>query len=133
MERVLSPTTVCYWIGQRANDLGELGNRPGPSVCDDDRQGVGFWGPLVNEVGVETVNYRLVVIKLVQTAFLRAPVKLVTSVGDEFGQVSKVSPIIPVDAIELVWPPRSLQSRPEVFKHCVGDVNGERPDRTGVW
>jgi hypothetical protein len=75
---------VCRRIGQRTDDLQLLDDRPGPSVIDDERQGVLMLRSNVNEVNVEPVDLGHEVRQGLQSLLDVAPVVVRRPIAREF-------------------------------------------------
>ena len=58
MEGVGRSATVAGGVGQRADGVEELHDRPGPAVAEDHRQGVVVRGTNVQEVDAQPVDLR---------------------------------------------------------------------------
>ena len=71
---VVRSAAVCGWIGQGLDDLQLLDDRAGPSVRDDQGQGILVLGADMNEMDVEPVDLRDEVRQRVQLRLAFAPV-----------------------------------------------------------
>ena len=116
-------------VGERADDVQELHDRAGPTVGQDQGQGVGFRGADVREVDVGPVDGGGELRELVEPGLLLAPVVAVGPVGGQLLEVTEGDAAGPPDAGQLVGPAGAVQPVAQVVQVGLGDVDPERPDR----
>ena len=124
MKGVLRASAMRGRVGQRLDDLLELDDRSGPAVRDDQREGVGVRGPLVNEVDVEPFDLRGELVEPIQRGFACPPVIPLGPVGGEFAGVAQRHALAPV--VDAFWfgPACCGQPSTQVGQDVVGDGYG---------
>ena len=71
------------WVGQRLNDLQLLDHRTGPTVRDDERQGIRVTRSYANEVNVDPVDLSHEHWQRVESCLHLAPVVIAPPVADD--------------------------------------------------
>ena len=74
MERIRSRTAISSRISQRFNNLQHLDEGAGPSVRENDGQGILMLGTNVNEVNIQPIDLSQEVRQGIQLRFELAPV-----------------------------------------------------------
>src|SRR5918998_290122 len=103
-------------VRKQVNDLVELPHRAWPAVEEQDRDGIIALSPLVDEVQIDALQGRAVLLEGVQLRLLRTPVVLVLPVGGELYHVREARPVAPLGARDLVRPARAVQALPQIGK-----------------
>ena len=132
MKSVLSPPTVGDGIRQGTDDFRELDDRARPAVRDQDRERPYLRRALMNEVCIEAIDDRLVVVERIQTTLLLPPIELVAPVLDERRHVVEVGAIVPAHPVELVRQPGTSEPLLEVVQYGLRYVDHERPHGIGI-
>ena len=112
-------------VGEGADDLLEVPERPGPAVGEDEGQGVRTLALLVDEVEGHALEVDLVVVEAVDAALGLAPVVLVTPRVEERLEVLAVHAEAPVLVGEVGGEAGVIEATVEVLDGLVGDGDGE--------
>ncbi len=83
----------------------------------------------MNEVNADPVESSAEVIKPVQLAFLRPPVKPVGPVSEHLPQILNVGALLPRSRRRWIRPPRVADTRPQVRQDLLADPDRERLHR----
>lgn len=76
-------------IGERVDDVDELGDAARPAVGDDERHGVGTGRTMMEEVDAEAVDVRAELADLVEPRLEAAPVVAVLPVRDQLREIGE--------------------------------------------
>src|SRR3712207_5778893 len=112
-------------VRKQVNDLVELPHRAWPAVEEQDRYGIVAVSPLVDEVQLDALQGRAVLLEGVQLRLLRTPVVLVLPVVGELSRVREARPVAPPGARDLVRPARAVQALPQINKKRLGQGDPE--------
>ena len=124
MEGVLGAAAVGHGIRERPDDLVELEDRARPSVGDHDGSGARLARALVNEVKIDVVDLRLVLVEGVEQPLLGTPVEGVAPVLAELAEIAELGAVDPV-GLDLVGKTRAREALAQVFEHGVGNVDAK--------
>jgi hypothetical protein len=112
-------------VGQRADDVQELGDPAGPAVGEEQRLRAGLRGTDVQEVHVRTVDLGDELGVTVQPRLCRAPV---VGRGPVLGQLLEVADghaPLPADAGQLVRPPGRRDPAAQIVEIGLWNVNSK--------
>ena len=128
VERVGRVAAEALGVRERLDHLGEVPERPRPSVREHERDRRGTGAPLVDRVHGHAVDLAPHVREAVHRGFLGAPVVLVDPVGHQLAQVCTGHAECPIvgACIRLVGPHRGAQAIAQQRQSLVGDLDPER-------
>ena len=115
-------------IRERADDVGELHERPGPAVGQQQRGGVGLWRADVQEVNILAVDFRNELREGVQLRLGGPPVVIFAPVANQLPQVLHRDSAFPAGA-KPGRPAGIFEPSPQVVECVLRDVYLERPHR----
>ena len=90
------------------------------------RHGIVAVCPLVDEVQIDALQGRAVLLEGIEIRLLRAPVVLVLPVGGELSGVREARPVAPPCARDLVRPARAVQALVQIGKKRLGQGDPEQ-------
>ena len=128
VEGILDVSAERDRVGERADHLQELDDRPWPAVRQDERHRVRILGPDVDEMNVEPVDRRHELGETIQFLLESTPVVVLLPVLDKGFGVLQANALRPVGNGLLVRPTGPCESQPQVVDLGVGDRDGERAD-----
>jgi hypothetical protein len=128
VEGVVRISPVASRVAQQRDDLRELKECARPAVGEDQRQGVGPFAPLVDEVEAEAVDLGAEVGEAVDALLLLSPVETALPVLDQLPHVGEVRPVVPVSAGDLVRSSRAGEAFPQVIENLLGNSHLKRLD-----
>ena len=127
-ERVLGRAAVRDRIGQRADHVEEVDERPRVGVGQQQRRRALDRRRDVDEVHGLAVDLGQVVRELVHPLLLRPPVEPVLPVVDHLAEVVVRGAVVPVVAGNGLGQPRPREAGEQIVQVSLGDVDGEGPD-----
>jgi len=113
-------------VGEEGDELSELEERAWPAVSQHQGERRRSVSANVDEMDPKPVDVGAEMGKLVEPAFLSAPIETVVPVGHQVLEISKIRAVVPTAVAHLIRPSRSSQTLPEVTKGRLRDFNGER-------
>lgn len=125
VEGVLRIAAMCSRIGQGHDDVLEVPERPGPSVVENDGNGVGALAAHMNEMDRHAVDLCTELREAVDPRFLRAPVETVLPIGHQLAQVGAVDSVGPVLVVKFGRPARVGQARAKRVYLALRNVDPE--------
>ena len=128
MERIGRIAAVAAGVGERADEIRELGDRARVPVGDDEGQRVRLGRTDVQEVDDLTVDHGGELGEPVEPRFVRSPVVVGAPVLGQLLQVSERHAPAPSHARQLVGPAGAGEPVPQVIEVRLGDVDPEGPD-----
>ena len=117
---------VCAGIAEGTDHLVILPERPGPTVREDQRLGIGTLAAHVDEVDRHAVDLGAELRIGVDCAFVLAPVVAVDPVGHQLLEVGGVGAVLPAFVGEVVGPARALEARLQIAEHFIGYIDAKR-------
>ena len=131
MKRIRRGAAVCRWIGEAIDELQLLDDRSGPSVIDDERQGVVMRRADVDEVDVESIDLRDELGQRVERGLDRAPVVLRLPEAGELLHGREGHALRFIRDGLLLGPLRGRDAPTEVLQRRIRNVDGEGADVSG--
>src|SRR5919106_3215202 len=131
MERVRCARAIRSRIGQRLDDLHLLDDRAGPSVQDDEWQGVFMLRADVNEVNVQPIDLGDELRQSLEFRLALAPVVLRRPIARECLDRRELHALRRIIDGLLFWPARRRDARTQVLEIRLGGLEREWPDRCG--
>jgi hypothetical protein len=123
---------VCPWIRQQRNGLGELDERVGPPVGQDQRERAGLGGAHMQEMDVVAVDFGEVLRELVECCLVCPPVVAGAPVIGPLREVAgrhTATPVVPGHVPrQLIHPARPGQPVTQVIEVRLRNLDAERTD-----
>ena len=128
MKGVGGITAVRRRIDQGLDHFLKFDDRAGPAVGDDERQRRGIFRAHMEEVDAQPVDLAGELVKAIELGLARAPIICIGPVLTDILNPSQRRALAPVIDQLRIRPARALQSRFEIGKHIVADIDAERLD-----
>src|SRR5438093_1588587 len=103
--------------------------RPGPTVREDQRLGIGPLAAHVDEVDRHPVDLGAELRISIHRVFVLAPVVALDPVGDQLLEVGGVGAVLPAIVCEVVDPACELEARLQIVEHFIGYIDAKRTNR----
>ena len=125
VEGIRRVAAVAPRVSERVDRLGEVPERPGPSVGQHQGHRVGADTAAVDVMDGYLVEHHAVVLEAVHRRFVGAPVVAVAPVVDQLFEPGPVGPVAPVLVAGIGGPSNPGQALVEVVQDAVLDGDGE--------
>src|ERR1051326_2561177 len=96
---------------------------------EQERQGVRPLAPLMHKVNPAAVDLRAKLRELVEVRLLRAPVEVMLPIAGQLPEIRQIGTIVPARSLPLIGPAGASQTRVQVVKGGLRNIDGERLDR----
>jgi hypothetical protein len=119
-------------IGQRVDDLELLDDRAGPSVRDDERQGIFMFRAHVNEMNVQPIDRGDELRQGLELRLHLPPVVICLPIAREHLNRLELYALRLISNGLLFGPARGRDARTQRLEVRLGGLDRERPDRCGA-
>src|SRR3954453_15108276 len=126
MERICRARAVCRGVGQWIDDLELLDDRAGPSVANEERQGILMFRTNMNEMDIEPIDLGDEVWQVLQFLLALAPVVLGRPIARECLHRRELHALRQVVDGFLVGPACGSDASTQVLEVGLGGVDPER-------
>src|SRR6476661_10390030 len=113
-------SAVARRIGQERDDLQHFEKRAGPSVSQNQRDGMRSLAAFVNEVNTDAVDGAAMVMEGGHCFQLCLPVEAIFPVVAELSQITAIEAIVPSRAGYLIGPAGTGQTGTKIFDRSFG-------------